>query len=590
MLFRPGIRFVALAAGGVLLAGCHTRLPDPERAAAVSADSAGAPALAGTVEVTSAADGDESPDVSTKQFPFNSVESDAGKDAAEAHAHYGTAIIYELDDQPELALQEYYEAASKDLNNEPLVLDVSRHLIQAKKLDQAQELLLRATARRDASGPLFARLGVIYFQLEKPELAISANRTAIRREPQSLVGYQNLYLIYQQRKQMKEALGVLDEGAKVPRTSAEFQISLGELYGSFGLQVPAQKETAFSRGLALLQRARTQGVTDPQLQLRLANGFNQLGKEDEAAQVYQELLKHLPDEPQIREGVQAKLADIYLRDRDHKRAVEQLENIIRDNPTDPQAYYFLGNIAFDDTNYTQAAECFSKVVLLSPDFRPAYFDLASAQLSADKPVEALSTLDTARQKFPQSFQLEYLTAVAYSHQQDHTNAVNHFTAAEIVAQAGEPRRLTHLFYFQFGASCEREGDYQQAEKNFQKCLDLSPNFSEAQNYLGYMWADRGEKLDRARELIDRALKTEPKNAAFLDSMGWVLFKLNQPKAALDYMLDAIKNSEEQDATLYDHLGDIYSALKQPNEARDAWRKSLAVEKNESIEKKLEQLK
>ena len=101
-----------------------------------------------------------------------------------------------------------------------------------------------------------------------------------------------------------------------------------------------------------------------------------------------------------------------------------------------------------------------------------------------------------------------------------------------------------------------------------------------------MWAERGEKLDQARDLIGKALKAEPKNAAYLDSMAWVLLKLHQPKAALDYILKAVQFSDEADATLYDHLGDIYAALGQKDKARQAWNKSLSLEANDSIRKKL----
>jgi Flp pilus assembly protein TadD len=66
----------------------------------------------------------------------------------------------------------------------------------------------------------------------------------------------------------------------------------------------------------------------------------------------------------------------------------------------------------------------------------------------------------------------------------------------------------------------------------------------------------------------------------------VLFKQNQPKPALDYILQAIQLSEEEDATVYDHLGDIYSALGQKDKAREAWRKSLSLETNDSVRKKL----
>jgi len=157
----------------------------------------------------------------------------------------------------------------------------------------------------------------------------------------------------------------------------------------------------------------------------------------------------------------------------------------------------------------------------------------------------------------------------------------------VIATATDPSRLDDQFYFQLGATYERMGDYVQAEQYFEKCLQLAPDSAEAQNYLGYMWAEHDTKLDRARELIEKAVKAEPKNAAYLDSLGWVLFKLRQPKEALGYTLKAVELSEEPDATLFDHLGDIYAALNQPDKARDAWTKSLAVEPNDQIRKKLE---
>jgi len=109
------------------------------------------------------------------------------------------------------------------------------------------------------------------------------------------------------------------------------------------------------------------------------------------------------------------------------------------------------------------------------------------------------------------------------------------------------------------------------------------------NYLGYMWADRGENLQEARELIGKAIKQEPRNAAFLDSMGWVLFKLNQPEEALEWLLQAINQAKEPDPTLYDHLGDVYAALKKQDKARESWQKAIAIEPNEikeQLQKKL----
>ena len=104
-----------------------------------------------------------------------------------------------------------------------------------------------------------------------------------------------------------------------------------------------------------------------------------------------------------------------------------------------------------------------------------------------------------------------------------------------------------------------------------------------------MWAERGENLTEAKEMIEKALKLEPENAAFLDSMAWVLFKLKQPKQALEFQLKALKLQKEPDATLHDHLGDIYLALQEPQKARDQWEKSLSLESSEEIQKKMRAL-
>jgi tetratricopeptide (TPR) repeat protein len=584
MQFRPGFKFLVVATTGMLVAGCHSSF-DPDKAASTSNRSRGsaAPRAGGSESIQLKRSGNA--DLEEFLVPStDSVASSQERERVEAHAHYAAAVVRELNGESQESLEEYYQSALKDLDDEILVLDVSRRFLVSKQPERALELVNRAAALPNASGSMYARLGFIYAQLGKPDLAVNANRLAIKKDPHSLAGYHNLFQLYLGNKQVRDALSLLDEAAKVSRTDAEFLIGLAELYATFALQVPSQKKTADERGLAVLRRAAKLPVDDPHLQLRLANALNLAGDDEAAARVYRELLEQLPEAPFLREGVQSKLANIYLRQRDLDRATELLENIIRENPTDAQAYYFLGSIAYDQTNYARATEHFSKTLLLSPEFEPAYYDLATAQIGAEKLAEAMATLERARQKFSPGFMMEYLTGIIFSSQKDFTNAVKHLTAAEIIAQASDQRRLTYLFYFELGTVWERKGDHEQAEKYFEKCLVLAPNFAEAQNYLGYMWADRGEKLDRARELIERALKAEPESPAFLDSMGWVLFKLQQPKQALPFLLDAVKR--EEDATVYDHLGDVYLALGQTDRAREAWQKSLSLEESETVRKKL----
>jgi tetratricopeptide (TPR) repeat protein len=488
-------------------------------------------------------------------------------------------------------LHSYYQAALADPANEALVLEASGRLLRfrsgekpddkaAEMRDKATALLQKTAAQPQAGGAIFARLGLAYSLAGKKELAMEANRKAIKKTPASLSGYQHLAQIYLQDGQTEAGLKVLDEAARQPGTDAAFLIDLAESYVAFGRG--GSLETVKPRALDALSRAAASQPTNLVHLQRLADGFNALGETDRAAELYLKLVERLPTLTPIRD----RLVELYLRKQDRTNAAVHLRAVIRESPANPQTHYLLGSILFEDKNPKEAAECFERTILLSPNFEPAYYDLAAAQLNAEQPRAALATLQKARDRFQQTFFVEYYTGLAFNGLKDYTNSLKHLVAAEIVARATATNRLTHGLYFQLGSACERNQQFKEAESYFRKALELSPDFAAALNYLGYMWADRDENLSEARAMIEKAVKAEPQNAAYLDSLGWVLFKLNQPDEALPWLLKAVQHSEEPDATLFDHLGDIYATLKKLDQACDAWRKSLAIEPNEKVEKKL----
>ena len=538
--------WVLLLAGG-LLAGCHTSSTGKNEAAK--------PSPAG---------------------PGNSPA--AIERRTEAHAHYAAAVLYDARDENDLAAEEYFKAGLADVGNEELVLEIANRLLQFKANDKAVELLAKAAAERTASGQLYAQLGRAYSLAGKKEEAIEANRTAIRKMPRSAVGYRHLAQIYLQSGQSEEGLKVLDEAARQPDADANFLVELAEFYFVFGRA--GSVDAVKARILEVLDRAEKQKTTNPLLQQKLADYYAVLGETKKATALYLKLLERFPRLP----GLRDKLVNSYMASQDREHAAEQLEAILRDNPTSSQAYYLLGSLALEDKKPAKAAECFSKVILLNENFIQAYYDLAAAQLNLDQPHEALATLEKAGGKFKAGFVSELLTALAYTRLKEHTNSIKHFIAAEVIARATETNRLTHIFYYQLGAAYERTHQYDEAEHYFKKSIALSPDFSEAMNYLGYMWAERGQNLSEAHDLIEKAVKLEPKNAAFLDSLGWVLFKLDKPKEALPHLLKAIAQSDEPDATLYDHLGDIYLALNQPEKARESWQKALTLDPAENKDK------
>jgi tetratricopeptide (TPR) repeat protein len=120
---------------------------------------------------------------------------------------------------------------------------------------------------------------------------------------------------------------------------------------------------------------------------------------------------------------------------------------------------------------------------------------------------------------------------------------------------------------------ERQKDYDRAEKTFRQVVEMDETNASALNYLGYMLADRNIRLQEARELIERAIKLEPNNYAFLDSLGWVYFRMNKLPDAEKQLISSLQFSSK-DATVHDHLGDVYFKEGKIEEAISQWQSSL----------------
>jgi Tfp pilus assembly protein PilF len=122
---------------------------------------------------------------------------------------------------------------------------------------------------------------------------------------------------------------------------------------------------------------------------------------------------------------------------------------------------------------------------------------------------------------------------------------------------------------------ERAGDAKGSEESLRRILSKDPNNATALNNLGYFLTERNERLPEALDMIQRAVRAEPSNPSFLDSLGWVNFKLGKLKEAERYLSDAARRNSTS-ATIQEHLGDVLQRLGQQDKARVAWRKALSL--------------
>src|SRR5207249_3397279 len=170
-------------------------------------------------------------------------------------------------------------------------------------------------------------LGRAYAEAGKLDQAVKANSAAIKKSPELLMAYRNLLELYQQDRQPKEAMKVLDEAAAQSSSNAEFWVELAGLYTHYNQLHPEEAETTRPKIIAALDRAA--GLKPQELSLiqKLADGYRLMGEFAKAEARYLELLERFPALP----GLRDKLADIYLRTDRKDKAAEQLEALSRDN-------------------------------------------------------------------------------------------------------------------------------------------------------------------------------------------------------------------------------------------------------------------
>jgi tetratricopeptide (TPR) repeat protein len=558
--------------GAAVLSGCAT---------------SATPSAAGqSVPVANEADEGANDDLISEDLPNNPALSPPTGNPA-ALAHYAAGVSYEWNDQDELAVKQFDDSALADPSNEQLAIKVAQRFLKSKRADMAVTVLAKSARRPDASGLLLSWLARAQLQAGKTSQALASSRLSVQRQPDAFDGYESEIEILFRLNQMGEAARALNRAAKSIRPDPSSLVSLGGLYAIY-LKAQPKDAGMKTNAVALLDRVAKMNFASPRLWESLAGSYTQLDQPQKAAAIYVKLLADTPEPSLVRDALHEKLAAIYFQVEDKTNATRQLQAIVRDNPTRyPRAWFFLGELAFDDDNLGEASDDYENALHWDPSFEEAWYKLALVQIELHRTEDAFKTLEMARARFPKTFLSEFYSGVACLHAKKYPEAIRHFDAAEMIAQATDSNQLDYRFYFQFGEAYERNQQYKQADENLQKCINLSPDFGEALNYLGYMLADRGEQLPRARALIEKAVRLEPKNGAYLDSLGWVLFKQKQPQQALSWLLKAGAFTPDPDATMLDHLGEVYMALHQPGKAIEAWKKSLSIESNPEVKKKLD---
>ena len=155
---------------------------------------------------------------------------------------------------------------------------------------------------------------------------------------------------------------------------------------------------------------------------------------------------------------------------------------------------------------------------------------------------------------------------------------NHFNLAvavytQVINGIAEPESAHWMLFFARGICYERMKQWKKSEDDLLMALRLNPDQPDVLNYLGYSWVDQGVRTQEAKAMIEKAIIQRPEDPQFIDSMGWIFYRLKDYPHAGEYIEKALEFSP-QDAVVNDHLGDVYWQQGRYEEARFQWRKAL----------------
>jgi tetratricopeptide (TPR) repeat protein len=344
------------------------------------------------------------------------------------------------------------------------------------------------------------------------------------------------------RKKLEEARELLEEVLETNPNHIEANFDLGRIEAMMG-----DRTKAVERFESLVES--TQDHAQRFFKTELALLYSDEGRYQEAIELLKENLEATPDD--AREGL--RLFYTYRQAGEDESALQLAEDLIEGHPDELYVKLAYSQALAANDRTDEATDRLLKEIEKGEEPELLYGAIAQLFVSRSEYSEAQGWIEKGLEQFPDSTRLR----------------------------------------FQFGAVLERQKDYEDAEIEFKKILSTNPDDAEVLNYLGYMLADLGVRLDEALGYIQKAVDLDPYNGAFLDSLGWVYFKQNRLEEAEENLIKAARINDS-DPVIYEHLGDLYVQLGTLDKARYFYEKSMAhaenEEESERVKEKLTQLK
>jgi tetratricopeptide (TPR) repeat protein len=409
--------------------------------------------------------------------------------------------------------------------------------------------------------------------------AIKAYERAIAIDPGSADLRAELAGLYARQDNAIDAIANAEAALARDESNVEANRILGTVYAAYAerrlaLRKGEDPSTYPARAIAALERARG-GGGDVGLDMILGRLYLQTKAYEKAVPLFASVVE---EQPSLVDA--AILLSTAQEGAGHPRdAVATLRRVLEDNPDSFRAQLRLAEVFEQDEQWSEAADALARAQSLNPRATVLTRRRAVALLSAGRASESRDLLQSAiaaGRADGKDPVLLYLLAESQRAAKDLTAA--RATAEKLIAVSpGDARGLYVMSLIQ-----QDQGDAKGAEKTLRDLIAGDPLNANALNSLGYMLAERGERLDDAVALLKRALTIEPGNPSYLDSLGWAYFQQGRLDLA-DSPLTEAAEKLQTNSVVQDHLGDLRFKQRRFADAVAAWERALAGD-GQSVDK------
>jgi len=502
--------------------------------------------------------------------------------------------LYRLNNDLQKAEAELQTAIKLDPNSEEAVTTLA--MLYTDEGDTAHALKVLSSIPDSArSAKLYSALGAAYEQRKDYKNAIDAYKHAIVLDRDNLDAIRGLAENEMNDGQFEAALQQYKVIADSNPEDAQTYVRMADIY---------RRQGKYDQALENLKRAETLVPDTMDVPYSIAAVYQAQGRYDEAAKILQDLIKKTEKsetgtsqaDRNNRAIFVERLGMIYREQENYTAAVETFRKMLTLGDENARSgYQEIIDTYRDAKQWPQATAAAKEAVQKLPNDRDLRMVLDAQLADTGQIDQAVADMRSMLKGGAEDRDVYVRLGIVYTRAKQWNDALQALAKAEEVST--KPDDKAYVIFLR-GDLYQRQKNFDAAEVEFKKVLSMTPptdpQAAATLNYLGYMNADRGVKLEESLNLIKQALTFEPNNPAYLDSVGWAYFKLGKYDLAEDNLNKAASHMGS-DPTVQEHLGDLYQktgrlklAAAHWDRAVQEWNRTVPAEQDSEAFAKVQQ--